>query len=275
MRDEWKAGAVLVGSILVLHVIGLYDDRRPLGPFPKLIVMLGVGALPPLLADTRLLEFLDPKVGSWASITVTTLWIALITNAMNFIDNRDGLCAGTCVIAASAFLLAGFFGEQWFVAMSLALVVGAASGFLVFNLPPAKIFMGDGGSLVLGYTLAFLTVRTTYYDGTGGWYGVFMPLLVMAVPLYDFFSVTMIRLAQGKSPFVGDMQHLSHRLLGLGLSQRAMLAVVYAMTGATAIAGIALQSLEGWRAALVGAQGLLLLVVLGLLEFGVRRGAAR
>src|SRR5690606_21905185 len=103
---------------------------------------------------------------------------------------------------AALFLVAALLNAQWLIAAMLALLIGSLAAFLCFNFPPASIFMGDGGSLVVGFLLAFLTIRTTYFghDPDTGWYGVFMPLVVLAIPLYDLVSVTLIRLRQGKSP---------------------------------------------------------------------------
>lgn len=282
VRSKSGLALLLLGSLAVLHVMGLVDDRRPLGPRVKLAVM----ALPPLViavfTDTRLLTVLDGHVGgTWLSVLVTVIWFTAVTNAMNFIDNMDGLSAGVGIIASACFLAAAVMGEQWFVAACLALLVGSCAGFLVLNFPPSKIFMGDGGSLVLGFMLAFLTTRTTYTGESptgeplaGGWYAVFMPLIVLAVPLYDMLSVTLIRLSQGRSPMVGDMQHLSHRLVKRGLSRRSAVLVIWGMTAATGIGGIALGSLEVWQAVLVGVQTVLLLSVLAAFEFA-SSGAAR
>lgn len=272
----------LLAGLLVLHVVGLIDDRRPLGPWLKLAIMLGVALGVSWYTDTRLVTALDTRVGGpWVSLALTVLWIAVVTNAINFIDNMDGLAAGVCMIAGACFLVATSIQGQWFVAALLALLVGACAGFLVFNFPwrtrprrdgspsGASIFMGDGGSLILGFLLAFLTVRTTYYspDAAGGWYAVLMPLVVLAVPLYDFVSVVLIRLSQGRSPLVGDLQHLSHRLARRGLSRRAAVLVIYGLTGITALGGVALGSLQPWQAALVGGQTLLTLLVLALFEY--------
>ena len=139
--------------------------------------------------------------------------------------------------------------------------------------------MGDGGSVVLGFLLAFLTVRTTYYGHTGaggaamagGWYGVFMPLVVLAVPIYDFVSVISIRVAQGRPAFVGDTQHLSHRLVKQGLSKRAAVTVIYGLTAITGVSGIALASLLPWQAVLVGVQTILILMVVALFEYSRAR----
>ncbi len=274
IKQETPLAAKLLACLGVLHVLGLIDDRKPLGPWFKMLVMAGCAALIASTSDTRLLTLLDPHVGGpWASIAVTILWMVIVTNAMNFIDNMDGLSSGVAAIAGAAFLAAALVNGQWFVGAALALLVGSLVGFLVRNFPPARIFMGDGGSLVVGFTLAFLTVRTTYYSsapGTslaGGWYGVFMPLIVLAVPLYDFASVVLIRVRQGRSPFVGDLQHLSHRLVRRGMSRRSAVLVIWGLTAATAIGGIILGSLKPWQAAIVGGQTLLILVSLAILEF--------
>jgi UDP-GlcNAc:undecaprenyl-phosphate/decaprenyl-phosphate GlcNAc-1-phosphate transferase len=283
IREQTPLALLFLGCLAVLHVMGLVDDRRPLGAMPKLAVMVAVAAAIPLLSkDTRLLEVLDgPAGGPWLSVLLTVGWIVVVTNAMNFLDNMDGLAGGIAAMAGGCFLIGALLSGQWFVAASLALLVGACVGFLVFNFPPAKIFMGDSGSLVLGFTLAFLTVRTTYYSDAeghalaGGWYAVLMPVVVLAVPLYDFVSVVLIRLRQGRSPFVGDLQHFSHRLVRIGLSRRAAVVVIYGFTAATGIGGIALASLEPWQALLVGVQTGVILGVLGALEYAAVRQRRR
>lgn len=283
---------LVLACMLLLHLLGLIDDRRPLGPFVKLVVMsLPAFGIPlittwsPHLSDTRLLTLLDAHVGGpWLSIVLTGVWFLVVINALNFIDNMDGLSSGVALVASTCFLLAAIMQEQWFIAACLSLVIGACAGFLVFNFPwrqsagGARIFLGDGGSLVLGFFLAFLTVRTTYVPTlhttlgvaplTGSeWYAVFMPLCVLAVPIYDFVSVCLIRIRNGKSPFVGDLNHLSHRLVRRGLSRRAAVLVIYGATAITGMSGVILSRASGLVALLVGAQVVLILVVLGLFEF--------
>jgi UDP-GlcNAc:undecaprenyl-phosphate GlcNAc-1-phosphate transferase len=280
LRSSAWPGVGLLASLAVLHLMGLIDDRRPLGALPKLLVMLVLAAVMVTWTDSRLLTLLDARVGgSWLSIVLTVLWIVIVTNAFNFLDNMDGLSAGIAAIAAVFFLVATLVNGQWFIAACLALLVGSLLGFLCFNFPwrgSATIFMGDGGSLVVGFLMAFLTVRTTYFGATptgepsplgSGWYGIFMPLVVLAIPLYDFCSVTLIRLSQGKSPFVGDLQHFSHRLVRHGLSKRAAVVIIYGCTAVTSISGVSLARLEGWQAVLVGVQTLLVLLVLALYEW--------
>ncbi|MBL8991456.1 MAG: undecaprenyl/decaprenyl-phosphate alpha-N-acetylglucosaminyl 1-phosphate transferase [Phycisphaerae bacterium] len=282
LAQQTGPALVFVGALAVLHIVGLIDDRRPMGPWLKLAVMLACGAAVVIGTESRLLTLLDGYAGgAWASVAVTVLWIVVVTNALNFMDNMDGLAAGVAAIASTCFLAATLLHErpQWFVGACLALVIGACLGFLVFNFPRprATIFMGDGGSLVLGFALGFLTVRTTYYDpaaggaAAGGWYGVFMPVVILAVPLYDFASVCVIRISQGRSPFVGDLQHLSHRLERHGLSRRDAVLIIYGLTAVTALGGIVLASLAPWQAVVLGVQTLAVLATLAVYEG--RRGA--
>lgn len=286
IRETTPTALAMLIGMTALHSLGLVDDRRSLGAAVKLGVQVGIALALATWFDVRLLEAADTWLGlpdainQLPSIVLTVLWIVCITNAVNFLDNMDGLAAGVCAIAASLFMAATMLNAQWFIAGTLALLVGGLLGFLVFNFPlrgGAKIFMGDGGSLVIGFVLAVLTARTTYYDGSqmdyplgGGWYAVFMPVIVLAIPLYDFASVTLIRLRQGRSPFVGDQQHFSHRLVQRGLSKRGAVVVIWAATAVTGIGGISLGSLQGWQAALVGVQTLLVLGVIALLEHASR-----
>ena len=188
----------------------------------------------------------------------------------------DGLAAGVGTIVATVLMIATIINNQYFIAFSLALLVGAQLGFLLFNFPPARIFMGDGGSMVIGWLIAIATVRTTFVDTTDtdyalgtAWYGVFMPLVVLAVPLYDFTSVVVIRTLQGRSPFVGDQQHFSHRLVQRGLTPRRAVLVICAITVATGVNGIVLGSVAPAMATLLVIATLVLLGGLALLESGL------
>ncbi|MBB6428931.1 MraY family glycosyltransferase [Algisphaera agarilytica] len=286
LQETTKLGGGLLVALAVLHVMGLVDDRRALGAWPKLAVQLAVATGLVVLADVRVLSFLgNPEAGGGtlglvASIVVSVLWIAVITNAMNFLDNMDGLAAGVGIVVGSLYLAATLIAGQWFVAGLAALLVGGLLGFMLFNFPPARLYLGDGGSLLVGLMLAVISVRTTYVvpgaepgvlSGPGtAWYGVMMPVLVLAVPLYDFTSVTVMRLLAGKSPFQGDHNHFSHRLLRKGLSKRKALTVILLSTLATGLGGVMLGRLEGWQAVLVAVQAGAVLAVLALLESGKR-----
>ena len=295
LRRTSAVGGGLLAGLATVHVLGLYDDRRALPALPKLLVQLAVALALVVWCDMRVLHLLNGygPVGVGLSYAASVVWITVIVNAMNFLDNMDGLAAGVGLIIAGLYLAATLISGQWFVAALAALLFGALAGFLVYNLPPARLYLGDGGSLVLGLMLACISIRTTYFDTTpattglaaaaevdpsapgsggtsGGWYGLLMPLLIMAVPLYDFTSVTVIRVLTGHSPFRGDHNHFSHRLQRLGLSKRGVLAVVYLATGATSLGGVMLGRLSGWQAALVAAQAVCVLLMLAVLE----RGAA-
>jgi UDP-GlcNAc:undecaprenyl-phosphate GlcNAc-1-phosphate transferase len=276
MVDRLALGWTLVAATLALHALGVIDDRRPLGPGIKLAAMAAAAAVIAWGTNTRLLELLDPHVGgSWLSIAVTVVWFLAVTNAFNFIDNMDGLSAGVAAIAGACLLATSLLAGQLFVPALLTLVVASACGFLVLNFPPARLFMGDGGSLVLGFLLAFASVRATYLPGAGAAFephALFTPLIILAIPLYDLVSVVAIRLAQGKSPFVGDLQHFSHRLVNRGLSRRAAVLIIYGLTLVTALGGVAMPTLARWQAALVFAQTLCVLFVLAALERSTRGG---
>ena len=249
-------------------MMGLWDDRKALGPYVKLSIQLGVTVL--LVASFKELRILT-ALGTGASIVVTVLWIAAITNAFNFLDNMDGLSAGIAVVASVAFLVTALSIGQLFVAGVLALLVGALLGFLWFNFSPAKIFMGDSGSLVVGLLLGVLTTLTTYLPKDrpwgAGWYAVFAPVIVLAVPLYDLIVVSAIRISRGKSPFVGDTNHFSHRLVARGMSRRTAVLCLYLITAATSVAAIVLPHVDSaFAAVMIFCQTILVLGVVALLE---------
>ena len=275
--NDW---IVIVAGAFVLHGMGLVDDRRAIAAWPKLGLQLSVAIATVLLSDVRLLHAVtaDYAWGEIASIALTVAWIVVVVNAVNFIDNMDGLAGGVAMIAALCFMVATILNGQWFIASALAILAGSLAGFLVWNVPPATIFMGDGGSLFIGYILATLAARTTFVDaahpdfalGTA-WYGVFMPLLVLAIPLYDGVYVTVWRLRRGKSPFVGGHEHISHRLVQLGLSKRRAVFVLWLLTAVTASSGIGLGLMKPWQAALVGIQLMGIFLVMLVLETSVAR----
>lgn len=274
LRETTSIGGGVLTAMAILHWMGLYDDRRPLGPFIKLTVQLAVALALALMADMRVLDLLAGEYGLWgevASVGLSTLWIVVVINAFNFLDNMDGLSAGVAAVCTAVYLAATLYGGQWFVAAIAALLLGALLAFLLFNFPPAKIFMGDGGSLVVGLLIAVISVRTTYFESElpmapGAWYGVLMPLMVLSIPLYDFISVTVIRALRGKSPFVGDHNHFSHRLERLGMSKRSAVLVILMFTAATGMAGVMLGTLNRWQALLAGCQTLAILLALAVLE---------
>ncbi|MHC4361973.1 MAG: MraY family glycosyltransferase, partial [Planctomycetota bacterium] len=216
-------------------------------------------------ADVRVELFIESRI---VTSLLSAVWIVLIINAFNFLDNMDGLAAGIAVIAGSILFTAAAVSGQVFVGGLAIVFVGTLLGFLVFNFPPAKIFMGDAGSLVVGFFVALLTLRTTYYHEaqSGQWYPVFLPALVMAVPLYDFISVTLLRISQGKSPFVGDTQHFSHRLRKRGLTDTQTVLTLYLATLCTGLGATFLYQVNLAGAILIFVQTFMVLAIIAVLE---------
>jgi UDP-GlcNAc:undecaprenyl-phosphate/decaprenyl-phosphate GlcNAc-1-phosphate transferase len=271
-RQQSGLALGMLAAALCIHSLGLWDDRKAMGPYLKLIVQLVVVSALVIGADLRALTFLDHALGmgKWPSVVVTVLWIVAVTNAFNFLDNMDGLSAGVAAVCTAAFLVTTLSIGQWFVAATLALLLGALLGFLWYNFPPATIFMGDGGSLTTGLILGILTVRTTYLppgaNWANRWYAIFAPVIVLALPLYDLIVVSFIRMMRGKSPFVGDTNHFSHRLVARGMSRRTAVLCLYLVTAATSIAAILLPRIRGDFALLIFLQTILILCMVALLE---------
>lgn len=269
-RQQMPLAFTLLATLGILHVLGLIDDRKPLGPLIKLLVQFGAAAAITIpFKEVRVLT----NLAAPTSILITVLWITAITNAFNFLDNMDGLSAGVAAVCTTAFLITTILIQQWFVAATLALLLGSLLGFLCWNFPPARIFMGDSGSLVIGFILGVLTVRTTYIPldrqatFATNWYGVLAPLLVLALPLYDLIVVSIIRLSRDKSPFVGDTNHFSHRLVARGMSRRTAVLCLYLVTAATSIGAILLPYVQsGFAAGLILSQTMLVLGLVALLE---------
>jgi UDP-GlcNAc:undecaprenyl-phosphate GlcNAc-1-phosphate transferase len=269
MRAHAPLLLLFLAATFATHLLGLLDDRKALPPWPKLLAQLAIAVALVLLGELfgrgsfRILT----SLGFFTSTLLSVLWIVALTNAFNFLDNMDGLSAGVAFICAAMFLIAAAINGQWFIAALLLTFMGAVLGFLSFNFPPATIFMGDGGSMILGFILAVLTIRTTYYEPGRQPYAVLMPLFVTAVPLYDLVIVSILRMLKGRSPMTGDTNHFSHRLTRHGFSTRATVLIIYGVTLSTGIAAplLALHS-DATTAALIALQLLGMLTVIAILE---------
>ena len=222
----------LITGASLAFLTGLIDDFRPLNPAAKMIgIMLAASAMVSSGYSTAFF----PSPG--ANIVASLIWIAVITNAFNLLDNMDGLTAGTALIV-SAFL--GFFffisGSTFFFIASLA-VVGSTLAFWVFNFPPASIYMGDSGSLFLGALLATMSIAREP-QASSVFAIVAIPAMVFLLPILDTALVSLTRIFRGQSPFQGGRDHTSHRLVSLGLSERQTLFILLAVavfSGLTAI----------------------------------------
>jgi UDP-GlcNAc:undecaprenyl-phosphate GlcNAc-1-phosphate transferase len=252
-------------SLSALFVLGLWDDKKHLSPFFKLAVQLAVAIAAAVWGEIRVEFFIENKI---ITSLLSAVWIVLIINAFNFLDNMDGASAGIATIATGILFFAAAMSGQIFVGGLAIVLIGTLLGFLVFNFPPAKVFMGDAGSLIIGFFVALLTLRITYYHEaqSGQWYPVFMPLVVMAVPLYDFISVTILRIKAGKSPFIGDTQHFSHRLKGHGLTDTQTVLTLYLAALCTGLGATFLYQVNLAGAILIFAQTIMILAIIAVFE---------
>lgn len=232
--------SLLVGVVLVFG-LGLVDDLRRIPPYTKLLAQLLIGCAL-VLSGMRI----GPIHWMWLSIPLAVLWCVLVMNAFNLLDNMDGLSAGVGAIAALFCALHAGLAGQWAVATVAAIVMGICLGFLRYNFPPAKIFMGDSGSHLLGLSLAVLAMGGSWRHSTQLVSVLAVPTLVLAVPIFDTCFVTIQRLLHRQHPFTGGTDHVSHRLSILGLSTRQTVMALYGVSvclGVLSVASTTLKSL--------------------------------
>lgn len=265
-----KLLAILSGATL-LFITGLLDDRFNLRPVPKLILQI-VSAMP-LIAAGITIRFFIP--GELAGALLTIAWVVLLTNSFNFIDNMDGLSAGVAAVCTFNFYLISRAGGEFFMMGLLALLFGATLGFLRYNFAPARLFMGDSGSLFLGFMLAALSTMVTYYEsGVPTQLPVVAPLVVLGVPIFDTASVMLIRWRAGKPLMQGDQNHFSHRMVALGFSRRDAVLFLYLVTFTVGLTAVNLRNLDWAGAMLALVQVVLFFVIVWFLEaVGRRKGA--
>ncbi len=262
-------GSMLAGALVAL--LGLVDDRRPLSAWLRLAVQAGAVSLLVAHGVQVRLEFL-PEVGNLA---LTLVWVLTITNALNLLDNMDGLSAGIAGIASAWMVLLGVWNAQPLVAPVAAALLGACLGFLRYNLPPARIYMGDSGAYFLGFFLALLSLQLRFpgRDEAATWP---VPLLILAVPLLDTGLVVVSRLRRGLHPFTPGRDHLSHRLVRLGLDRPRAVRVLWAAGALSGAAGVLVSRLDPGAALLVAGAWALLAVAAGVrLEWGFVRDDGR
>jgi UDP-GlcNAc:undecaprenyl-phosphate GlcNAc-1-phosphate transferase len=269
-----ELGLILVLATVIM-AIGFIDDRVRLSWQLRLGVQLALASVVAVsgIRLTLFWPFTHPVVGG----TLSVLWIVAMTNAFNMLDNIDGLSASVALIAAVLFAAAQAAVGSLFVPAVLLVLAGALGGYLVHNWFPARLFMGDAGSNFIGFMLGALTIAGTFYRSRPPYspYGVLAPLLVMAVPLYDMTSVVVIRLRAGRSPFVGDRNHFSHRLVERGLTPKQAVRTIDLVTLAGGLGALLLHRLSAAGACVIVAQTLCLLGVVAHLELSVPRSGSR
>jgi UDP-GlcNAc:undecaprenyl-phosphate GlcNAc-1-phosphate transferase len=268
-----KLVAFLTGAV-VIFLLGVVDDVRGLGAPAKFAVQLAVAAgtwAAGFRIDHVRLPFLGPtELGSFG-LVVTMLWIVGLTNALNFVDGLDGLAAGVAFFAATAHVVVGVLNDDQILVLFSAALAGAVLGFLPHNFHPARLFMGDSGSLFLGYVLAVTSIYGASHKASTA-LALLGPILILGLPILDTSLAILRRTLRGQPVFDGDREHLHHRMLSLGLSQRRSVVLLWGVAAAFTLAGLLATSEQGRPTAIVLLCLLAMLVVferrLGLLRGG-------
>jgi len=232
-KRAWQLVAIAIGGIGMV-VLGLLDDKYELKPLMKFTGQFAI-ALLVAAAGVRITLFVHNVVFHYA---ITILWLLTVINAFNFMDNMNGLCAGLGAIGAGLFAIIAAQQGQYLVALIAFLTCGALLGFLPHNFPNARAFLGDSGSHLVGYLLAVLAVLPHFYhEEQPRRLAVLTPLLVLAMPLADLAWVVILRTRKGQPFYVGDTNHLSHRLVRSGLNRaRAVMLIWLLAVGIGALA---------------------------------------
>ncbi|MGE5474016.1 MAG: glycosyltransferase family 4 protein [Ignavibacteriales bacterium] len=250
MKLDSRFQGLLIGSFIIIS-IGIIDDTRTLKPWIKLVFQI-IAALIVVLSGITIQEISNPfsPIGltflGFLSVPLTVIWIVGITNAINFIDGLDGLAAGVSSIALLSLLFISIFEQQFGVVYLIAALAGATLGFLPFNFNPAKIFMGDTGSNFLGFALASISVMGMMKSYAT--IAIAVPVLVLALPIFDTAFAILRRLFNGKPIMQADRGHLHHKLIDMGFSQKQTVIVLYIISGFLGICAIELATKGVFRA---------------------------
>ncbi|MCE2814215.1 MAG: undecaprenyl/decaprenyl-phosphate alpha-N-acetylglucosaminyl 1-phosphate transferase [Planctomycetaceae bacterium] len=261
-----KLGSIwlLLAGGSVVAILGLMDDRFGLDWRVRIAVEFAVAAAIVYGLQLQLTAYIDLP---WLTPILSVIWIVMLINSFNMLDNMDALSAGVAAIISGMLALMLLTTSepsqrepQLFVAVMALALLGGLIGFLKHNWPPASIFMGDSGSYFVGYWIAVTTLLSTYSGSSGqAPHAVFAPLCLLAIPIYDTLSVIAIRLREGRSPFQADKKHFSHRLVELGMTKRQAVGTIYLATLTCSLGALLLPRTD-W----IGA-GLVLLIVLAML----------
>ncbi len=224
--------SLLIGSTVIL-ISGLLDDKFSISPKAKIFFQLVAGLIIALSGSqieffTNIISTKEVVWLKYLSIPVTLFWICGITNTVNLIDGLDGLAAGISLISAVSLMFIALKMNLLAVAIIAAAIGGGCLGFLPYNFNPAKIFMGDTGALYLGFMLSYISIQGVMKYATT--LMIFVPVLVLGVPVFDTAFAMIRRYISGKKIFAADKGHLHHRLLALGLTQRQTVLILYAIS---------------------------------------------
>jgi UDP-GlcNAc:undecaprenyl-phosphate GlcNAc-1-phosphate transferase len=263
-RVHSKLMGLLAGGAVVFAV-GLADDV--LGKrFPVALKAAGQVAAAAILVASGVRTSFMP--GDALNAVVTLLWIVGMTNAFNLLDNMDGLSTGVALVASAVFLVNAWAQGEFFISLLLLAFMGSLLGFLFYNFTPATVFLGDCGSLFIGYVIASLTLLERYVSNASSTlFPVLMPVMVLAVPIMDTATVVLIRLHEGRPIYVGDRRHLSHRLLALGFSTRAAVLFIYLVTLSLGLGAVNLSNATPGQSVVIFVQFIGLVALILILIF--------
>lgn len=240
-----QSASILIGATL-MSMFGVWDDKWGMRPIVKLLGQVLAASF--LFFFGVQVSFLHNDILNYAA---TVAWIVTITNALNLMDNMDGLAGGIAAVAAVFFFLIATLTNQILIAPLSAVLVGACLGFLYYNFNPASIFMGDTGSLFLGFMLAAVGIKLKFPENVDivTW---MVPVLVLGVPLFDTTLVTLSRIRRGIPISRGGKDHFSHRLVALGLTRREAVLVLYLIQGALGVAALVVMQATVFEGYVVG-----------------------
>ncbi|NDF99312.1 MAG: undecaprenyl/decaprenyl-phosphate alpha-N-acetylglucosaminyl 1-phosphate transferase, partial [Chitinophagia bacterium] len=244
---------------LLLAVVGLIDDVRKLSPWPRFIVQTSVASVSALLLVAT--DTLGSPTGStFVDVLITILWIVGLANAINFFDNVDGGASGAIAISSGFLALLAVQGGQVLIAALSIVLCGATLGFLVWNKPPARIYMGDAGALFLGVLIASLSLRLDP-NPINRISSFAVPIFLLAIPILDASVAVTKRLKRGVSPFQGGRDHLSHRLMGRGIEKRKTVFILWFLSTLFALLAVAISIAPYWLEGVVAGFGVFLWIV--------------
>jgi len=225
---------IIFGGLIII-IIGLIDDFKYKGIHFTTKFLGEILAALILIHYGIKINFISP---SWFALAITLIWVVGITNAFNLVDVMDGLSSGITIIASlGLFFVTKYIEEEIYVSYAVLSLAGACLGFIPYNLSNKyKIFMGDTGALFLGFVLSALTVGGKY--SSNNHLGVLSPIIILLIPIYETFLISILRLSRGQSPFIGSKDHFSLRLLSIGLPKHKVLLVTYTIAIFLNIIGI-------------------------------------
>ena len=241
-RDTFLLATSVLVPAVILGIIGLFDDIKNLSPWPRFVAQTVAGIFTALLLISTD-NFGNPTGSRFFDISITIIWIVGICNAINFFDNLDGGAAGTVAVSSLGLAILSIHSEQYLITAMSVVTLGSMLGFLIWNKSPARIYMGDAGALFLGILIAVLSIRLKPITSTH--VGSYLtPVLLLAVPILDTSIAVLSRLRRNLSPFQGGRDHLSHRLIRIGIRRKTAAIILWTISAIFVALALAISLLD-------------------------------